>query len=1268
LTLLLALMMLIASLLGMAPSPALANVEPSTVYGWGYSVTGQTTPPAGLNDAIAVGGGSVHSIALRSNGTVVAWGTYNNFGQASVPADLTGVTAISAGYFHNLALKSDGTVVGWGDNQYGQATAPDGLSGVIAIAGSWVHSMALKNDGTVVAWGGNFVGQRNVPAGLSGVTAIAAGGSHSLALKSDGTVVAWGYNNLGQSTPPAGLSGVIAIAGGGYHSLALQSDGTVVAWGSNEEGQSTVPAGLSGVVAIAAGAYHSLALKSDGTVVAWGSNGFGQSTVPTGLSNVRAISSNVHHNLMLLGGPDGAAPTANPSILPSANAAGWNSTEATVNWNWSDTGGSGINSANCTTTSVVSSDGQQTLNASCADLAGNVGSATYTVKLDRTAPVVTITGVTNRANYPVDGAPAAACSTTDALSGVANQALPTVSGNSASGTGLFVVRCSGATDFAGNSGSAGAGYMIDPTPGMAAGWGSNAAGQLASLAERGPVIAGSASGNHSLALKPDRTVLAWGSNSSGESNVPAGLSDVIAIAAGSFHSLALKRDGTVVAWSSNSAGQSSVPAGLNDVIAIAAGWQNSLVLKSDGTIVGWGLNNYGQSTAPAGLTDVVAIDAGYEHSLALKRDGTVRAWGRSDFGQITVPAGLSNVIAIAAGDYHSMALKSDGTVVAWGGNYKGQSTVPGGLSNVVAISAGGDQSVALKRDGTLAAWGANYYNEGTVPAGISNVVAISAGAFHNLLIREAITVTVNQAAVQADPTDSNPVRFDAVFSEPVTGFSASDVTLSGTADRTGATVTISGGPAAYTITIDGLAGNGTVIASLAANVAATADGRANFASTSMDNSVTVNLDSTPPVITPGVVGPLGSNGWYTSDVTVSWTVTDNESAISEQSGCTAQYVTSDTSGVTFTCSATSAGGSSSQSVTIKRDATAPTITFANRTAPNAAGWSNSAVTVSWTCSDATSGAVSTAASRSINAEGAGQSATGTCADKAGNSASNTQTGINIDATAPTISAAATSSPNANGWYRGNVTVAFSCADALSDIAAGACPASQVLTAEGTSVSSAARTVTDRAGNTSAPSGVVTVKIDKAVPVVSVTGVTDGAIYVIGTAPIADCSTSDALSGVATEATISLTGSGVGSYTATCAGATDRAGNAAPAVSVSYRVAYTFVGFFAPVDNLPTVNTANAGRTIPLKWRVTDAAGNPVTSLTSVTLTSVASGCSASAPSDTLEEYASTTSGLQNQGNGYYQFNWQTERSWSGCRTLRLDLGDGVLRTALFQFR
>ena len=85
-------------------------------------------------------------------------------------------------------------------------------------------------------------------------------------------------------------------------------------------------------------------------------------------------------------------------------------------------------------------------------------------------------------------------------------------------------------------------------------------------------------------------------------------------------------------------------------------------------------------------------------------------------------------------------------------------------------------------------------------------------------------------------------------------------------------------------------------------------------------------DSTPPTITPSISGTLGTNGWYTSDIVVSWSVTDGQSSISSQSGCGATTISSDTAGTTLTCTATSAGGTSSASVTVKRDATHPTVT------------------------------------------------------------------------------------------------------------------------------------------------------------------------------------------------------------------------------------------------------------------------------------------------------------------------------------------------------
>jgi hypothetical protein len=225
----------------------------------------------------------------------------------------------------------------------------------------------------------------------------------------------------------------------------------------------------------------------------------------------------------------------------------------------------------------------------------------------------------------------------------------------------------------------------------------------------------------------------------------------------------------------------------------------------------------------------------------------------------------------------------------------------------------------------------------------------------------------------------------------------------------------------------------------------------------------VVVDQTPPQITPSVVGTLGTNGWYTSDVSVSWSVVDSETAITSQTGCDTQNVTSDTASVTFTCSASSAGGTSSQSVTIKRDTIAPTLSFAGRTAPNASGWNNGPVILNWTCSDDTSGATSTGTTQTISGEGANQSATATCTDNAGNSASDTQTGINIDTTAPTLAPAVSPNPIILG---GSATVTSGAADVLSGLASQSCG---TLDTTGVGTKTVTCTATDNAGNTTSAS-------------------------------------------------------------------------------------------------------------------------------------------------------------------------------------------------------
>jgi hypothetical protein len=149
---------------------------------------------------------------------------------------------------------------------------------------------------------------------------------------------------------------------------------------------------------------------------------------------------------------DSSAPTANPSQLPAANAAGWNNSNVTVTWHWSDNvGGVGIDSANCLASSTASTDGTQTLTATCRDLVGNNNSATYDLQIDKTPPLVAVTGVTAGASYLLGAVPVAGCSTIDALSGVANPATVTVSGGNGDGTGDFTARCEGASDNAGNN-------------------------------------------------------------------------------------------------------------------------------------------------------------------------------------------------------------------------------------------------------------------------------------------------------------------------------------------------------------------------------------------------------------------------------------------------------------------------------------------------------------------------------------------------------------------------------------------------------------------------------------------------------------------------------------------------------------------------------------------------------------------------------------------------------------------------------------------------
>ena len=321
------------------------------VYSWGRGPLGTTggvatsAVPArvvGLSGVRAVVGGNGNGYALRADGTVWAWGdnylgqlgngwTNKGYGGSTVPVPvigLTGVTAIAAGGGYAYALRSDGTVWAWGANWNGQlgngtldhANAPvkvSGLTDVVAIAGNRLHAngYALRADGTVWAWGigwgalgnGTYDDGSRVPvqvSGLTGVTAISGGALGGYAVRNDGTVWAWGNNGVGQlgngqecvpdeacvAAAPvqvSGLTGVTAVAGGWENGYAVRNDGTAWAWGVNIHGQlgngqdcgqnycvtrTPVPVTTSGAKRVASHDYGGYVLRTDGTVWSWGVN------------------------------------------------------------------------------------------------------------------------------------------------------------------------------------------------------------------------------------------------------------------------------------------------------------------------------------------------------------------------------------------------------------------------------------------------------------------------------------------------------------------------------------------------------------------------------------------------------------------------------------------------------------------------------------------------------------------------------------------------------------------------------------------------------------------------------------------------------------------------------------------------------------------------------------------------------------------------------------------------------------------------------------
>jgi alpha-tubulin suppressor-like RCC1 family protein len=289
----------------------------------------------GFTDWVQVSAGRDASVGIRANGTLWSWG-YNLAGQVgdntsvnksspvSVVGGFTDWIQASAGYSHSLGVRANGTLWAWGSNAQGRLgnnTAVLSRSSPVLVVGgftNWVQasannqfSLGVRANGSLWAWGGNGAGQlgqntvisRSSPVSVVGGFVdwiqASAGNVHSLGLRANGTIWAWGSNYDGQlgdntsvnkSSPVSVVGGFtdwVQASAGKNHSIGLRANGTVWAWGYNSYGKLgdntsvnksspvSVVGGFTDWVHVDAGKDHNIAVRANGTLWGWGRGQYG---------------------------------------------------------------------------------------------------------------------------------------------------------------------------------------------------------------------------------------------------------------------------------------------------------------------------------------------------------------------------------------------------------------------------------------------------------------------------------------------------------------------------------------------------------------------------------------------------------------------------------------------------------------------------------------------------------------------------------------------------------------------------------------------------------------------------------------------------------------------------------------------------------------------------------------------------------------------------------------------------------------------------------
>ena len=465
--------------------------------------------------------------------------------------------------------------------------------------------------------------------------------------------------------------------------------------------------------------------------------------------------------------------------------------------------------------------------------------------------------------------------------------------------------------------------------------------------------------NHSCRVRADQSVDCWGRNDAGQATAPV-TGSFMQVATGSAHSCGLRTNGTVICWGNNPYGQATPASGTFQ--KLASGARHVCGIRSDSSVACWGEADQGKTTVPAGLNNFQDISAGTSHTCGLRSTGLITCWGRNVELQGNPLPG--SFIQVVAGASVTCGLRSDGVALCWGDATGGKTTpvpVPLATTKFTKLFARNNVVCGLTIDGALSCWGPDVEGEKFPPAVVHADAAI--GRYHGCSL-SALGVaqcwgwnTYGQAPqFGLNLTD---VADGTVGSAYPTQQFAMVVTNPGTRSpyvpRTPVYALVSGSlPAGLVLSAAGqLSGAPTAAGTF--NFAVQAEDANGFIAERAYSMVVGTNDATAPEITAQLSGTAGNNGWYRGNVVVSWTVSDPESTVTSTTGCGPLVISTETAGTVVTCSATSAGGTASGTVTVKLDKTAP---LGLPTVSNARPLLNEPITLQANGSDALSGLAS----------------------------------------------------------------------------------------------------------------------------------------------------------------------------------------------------------------------------------------------------------------------------------------------------------------------